>query len=176
MDIKWFWELINKTRIASNGDTDKQAQLIIQTLEELQIENIIEYEHIFYALFNYCDRYNLRDAASFIGEFGDSGWKDFRAWLICQGQEVYESVIDDPDILGDIISVDDRYKILAESLLYVGQKAYVKKLNNESLVIPYIPDNKPVPKGESLWKNVSSQEDYDYAFMRKYPKVWAKFN
>lgn len=178
MDVTQFWELIEKTHVENDESGKQQATLIRQELVQLPVEEIIAYEQIFYDFFNRAEHYDLRDAASFIGAFGDSGWKDFRGWLIGQGQKVYDMILADPDSLADIVSVDMRFEITAEWLLYTGQQAYEIKTGNEDAVIPYSFDdtNEPVDRRESLWKSSSSSDEYDHLFAQKYPKIWAKFN
>ncbi len=172
MDIPQFWQLIEKSRVASGGDCKRQAEILIEELLRLPVEEIIDYEHIFDKLDNRADRHDLRDIAGIIYGVGDSGWKDFRGWLIGQGQQVYEKVIANPEFLGDIAEVDTQFDNYAEFLLYVGMKAYREKTGTE---IPPIFDDEPIEKGESLWKGVSSAEEFDRRFKEKYPKIWEKF-
>ena len=176
MDITQFWQLIQQTHVVSNNDTQKQAELLIKELVSLSSEEIIEFERLFDSLVAHADLYNLSDIADFIyGGLGDSGWWDFRAWLVGQGKEFYEQVIANPEILAELVGVDKRNDIVAEELIYVGQKAYREKtgIDYTPSVSPY--PLQPISRGVSLWKGVSSSAEYNRLFKEKYPTIWEKF-
>ncbi len=177
MDITKFWQLIDETRIASNGDVNKQAALLVDKVASLSVEEIIEYERIFDKLERRVrNRHDLSDIADFIGGgLGDDGLLDFAGWLIGQGQVTYDKVLADPEALADIVSVEDHDHIVAESLLYAAYYAYEKKTGEEYwLNYKILPDELP-PVVESPIKGFSNVEEYYALFKEKYPKVWAKF-
>lgn len=177
MDVQQFWQLIKKTRIKNDWQGQRQAELLIQELVQLSIQDIIDFENIFNNFWGRADRGDIDDVGQFIVSYGDSGWKDFRGWLIGQGQQTYEKVLADPDWLAEIISIENRFEIQAELLLYVGQNAYEIKMGDENAIVPWL-DNEidsPFERGESLWKTFTTWEDYYRRFAEKFPKTWAKF-
>ena len=178
MDVNQFWALIEKTRVENDQLGEQQAASLIQELTQLSLQDIIDFENIFNNFWARADQSNLQDAARFIVAFGDSGWKDFRGWLIGQGRQTYEKVLSDPDSLSEIISLEKRFDVTAELLLYVGQHAYKIKMNDENAVVPWLPDENDIPfeRGESLQKNFTTWEDYDRRFAEKSPRVWEKFH
>jgi Protein of unknown function (DUF4240) len=102
MDISQFWQLTEKSHTACGDDAQKQAEFLVEELVRLPVEEIVDYDPIFDKLDNRVDRNDLSDIASIIyGGLGDSGWKDFRGWLIGEGQSTYESVLANPETLGD---------------------------------------------------------------------------
>lgn len=176
MDFAQFWPLMDKTRIASGGDVNRQAKLLTEELVCLSVEEIVEYQRIFDRLDIRAERNDLQDVADFIyGGLGDDGWKDFIAWLIGQGQFVYENALADPETLVDVVTIEGRLKITAELLSYAGQKAYRQKMGDDTF-IPYEPIDEPVSIVESLLKSRTSLEEYDQRFQEKFPRAWAKFS
>jgi hypothetical protein len=120
-------------------------------------------------------RDDLNDIANVIYEgLGDSGWINFIAWLIGQGQTIYEKVIVTPEILADIVSIEDRYNIVAEDILFVGSKAYYQKTGSDNFD-PGVPEDELMPNEEGLWKSSVSVQEFLDRFNQKYPKIWTKF-
>lgn len=178
MDVTQFWQLIEKTRIENDRHGEQQAKLILEELMQLPLQEIIDYELIFRDFYDRAERYDLMDAAYFIVSFGDSGWKDFRGWLIGQGQKTYEMVLADPDTLAEIIPIEKRFEISGEVVLYTGQQAYALRMGDEDAFIPYNTDEtyEASDRGESLDKDFTTWKDYDRRFAEKFPRVWEKFH
>src|SRR5512138_2296236 len=108
MDVETFWKLIKTTREASGSNTSKQADLVVNALVPLSLDEIFSFEAIWYELMDVAYDAALWDAAYIIGcGCGDSGFQDFRAWLIAQGKEVYEKALVDPESLVDLIDVKE---------------------------------------------------------------------
>jgi hypothetical protein len=176
MDVTQFWQLIDQTKTTSKGDIDKQAALLQEAIAKLPLEEIIEYRRIFDKLLRRADRADITDVTEVItGGLGDSGWRDFRAWLIGQGQQVYENVLTDPETLADIVPLEDQPDITAEPLLYVGQIAYEEKTGTDQPIPRVFKSDETLSRGEGLWKSVSSREEFNRRFKEKFPRVWAKF-
>ncbi|MBK9747149.1 MAG: DUF4240 domain-containing protein [Chloroflexi bacterium] len=176
MDIVLFWCLVETTKSASDNAGDKQAELLVKELVSRPVEEVLEFERIFSGLVARADLDHLSDIADFIyGGLGDSGWWDFRAWLVGQGRDIYEQVLANPETLADIVPLNARRDIVAEPLIFVGQNAYREKTGTD--LMPSLPAYpfEPLSRGESLWKIASSTEDYDRRFRDKYPRIWAKF-
>jgi hypothetical protein len=128
MDITQFWQLIDRTRVASGGDNIKHAELLTDELAQLPEEEIVEYQHIFDTLVRRAERDDILEVADFIyGGLGDDGWKDFRAWLVGQGQMVYENMLADPESLVDVVGTLERLNITAELLSYAARHAFEGK-------------------------------------------------
>jgi hypothetical protein len=177
MDMTQFWQLIDRTR---GGDIKKHAERLTEELAQFPEEEIVEYQRIFDTLVNRAERYDIVEVADFIyGGLGDDGWKDFRAWLIGQGQAVYENMLADPESLVDVVGTLERLNITAELLSYAACRAFERKTGRENFYeyigAPLL-DDEPVSKVESLWKGVNTFEEYEQRFQEKYPRVWAKFS
>jgi hypothetical protein len=102
MDDATFWRLIEQTRPADN-DSDRHCEATTAALAKQEPEEILWFGHIFG---EYHLRAYRRDLWSIIYEIdggcSDDGFIDFRAWLVMQGQDVYETVLAAPDYLGEI--------------------------------------------------------------------------
>ncbi len=124
MDTKAFWELIDKTREAATGDARKQSGLLTEELAKLPAEEIISFQTIFYNLKDKAYIGNLWDAAQLI-EYGcsDSGFEEFREWLVGRGEEAYDNAIKDPETLVDVLEVGEQ---IFPTLLGPALDAYEK--------------------------------------------------
>jgi hypothetical protein len=76
-------------------------------------------------------RWDLWGAAYLLnGGCSDDGFEYFRGWLIAQGHEVFERVLEDPDVLADLphvrreASADDPLDLECESMYGVVWDAY----------------------------------------------------
>ena len=165
MNIKEFWKLIDKTREASGGSISKQSDLLIEALAQLPVDEILDYETIMYDLMDNAYDAALWDAAYIIGcGCGDSGFSDFRAWLIAQGQDVYYSALANPESLVDLIDVDEDAQ--EGALLYVVMAAYEQKTGHEIPLDPFKFREPPVLKG-THWPEKTKKD--------RFPKLAAKF-
>lgn len=172
MDTHQFWHLINQAKDESKGDIEKQAAILVDRLTSLSLEEILSYQRIFDQLNGNAQQYDLLEVADLIyGGIGDSGWKDFKAWLIGQGKTVYDNVINDPEALVDLVSLENRENIAAESLIYVAQEAADRKTGT-NFVLP--PSEYKLLTGENLWKD-ATVEEHDRLVKERFPRVWAKF-
>jgi hypothetical protein len=167
-----FWELIEDTKVKSNGDSNLQVELLIDRIAQMSLANIFEYERIFDKFHDLAYRSDLWAAAFIInGGCGDDGFMDFRAWLIAQGKQIYDEALRDPETLVDVVEgEDDEFGRLGyaflEKMNYIPRYAYEKK-TGESM--PLFPGShlRPDLVGE-IW-----DED---TFYEMYPKLAAKFH
>lgn len=126
MDRDAFWELIEHTRNESNGDIDLQTRLLVEVLKELGTKEILAFDRIHTELMDQAYTADLWDAAEIIGcGCGDDGFMDFRAWLIGQGKEIYERVIETPEGLIDILDEDNRFDI-QHGITLVAHEAFAQ--------------------------------------------------
>jgi hypothetical protein len=166
-----FWQLIERTRDASNGDSDKQAELIIAELVQYPAEAIIEFDWIIRQYMAQAYRQDLWDAAYIINcGCGDGGFKDFRAWLIAQGKAIYEAALEDAETLVNIVEADR--ETFAFEILVVASDAYERKMTEE---MPRYLFHKEVLLGEVDYDKNLSEADWEEQLAQSYPKLHAKF-
>ncbi len=136
MEIAEFWALIEETKLVSNRDSKRQADLLVEMLSQKEISEIINYAEIYHQLENTAYRCDLWDAANIIeGGLGDSGFRDFRAWLIGQGKDIFERTLENPEYLVDIVELGQ--DIRDEYLLYVAMNAYEAKTGTVEIPAQY---------------------------------------
>ena len=166
MEIEEFWKLIDITREASDGDVYKQADLLVEILLKRSVEELSSYEKILDNLLDEAYDAALWDAAYIIGcGCSDDGFWDFRAWLIAQGQEVYDNALVNPESLVDLIDVNEDTQNGA--LIYVTLHAYEQKTGQD---IP--------PKNYSTkyhYSQLTGMHWQDENVQARFPKLAAKF-
>lgn len=174
MDKTQFWQLIESSKVESEGDSEKQcdqqAEKLKQSLSPLPPEELVAFERIFNECRNAAYRWDLWGAAVMLnGGSSDDGFEYFRWWLIGQGQAVFEGALADPDSLADLIKTDIEWGdawLECESIAYVAMEVYEEKAGHE------MPTEKiHVFVGEPV--GVRWEEDDLDAL---YPKLAAKIN
>jgi hypothetical protein len=164
------WKLIEEAKAESNGDSDRQVELLVDKVAELSIADIFAFDDIFHAIRQTAYKRDLWSAAYLIcGGCSDDGFMDFRAWLIAQGSKVFYAALRDPDILADIVeSEEDEIVGISghahlEQMNYVAVRSYEKKTDAQWPVFYAIHRHPTEPTGE--W-------DDSY---QKMPRLKAKF-
>lgn len=169
-----FWQLIDKTRAESGNNPTKQAELLVKALTTMPVEDILDYNRVEGEYWLRAYRTDLWDAVSIIFKYcSDDSFFYFRAWLIGQGLSIYEKTLQEPDTLVDLVSIEERYDIMAEELIHVSHSAYDIKTNTDKGIrytgtAPVLQRNSPCfsTKEDSNWKKCLKE---------RYPKLWAKF-
>lgn len=170
MDIKTFWELIDKTRKAATGDARKQSGLLTEELAKLPAEEIISFQTIFYDLKDKAYIGNLWDAATVIMDgCGDDGFQEFREWLVGRGKEAYENAITDPETLVDIIKASE---VIFPTLLGPAMDAYEKVTGKD------MPPNQrecPELQGKPTINLDKDEKELLAEISERFPKLTARF-
>ena len=136
MNFDTFWQLIDDTRHAADGDPRRQSQLLRAALADTTTETITRFDEIFHDLRDRAFRAELWEAAYVIkGGCSDDGFLEFREWLISRGKAVYDQALANPESLADVIDVGeipDLYPIL----LGVAGDAY-EQLTGQEMPVHY---------------------------------------
>lgn len=124
MDDVQFWKIIKKAKSNADGEIEEIAEEVQSQLTELPAAEIQAFDELFRTKMNAAYFWKLWGAAYLInGGSSDDGFEYFRAWLIAQGQKVYEAALADPDSLAKISDPDnDQHE--CEDLIYVAAEAY----------------------------------------------------
>ena len=176
MDPRQFWQLIDQSKAASEGDCARQADALTMLLLELPATDIMEFDRLFDQYADQAYRNDLWAAAYIIqGGCSDDGFEYFRRWLIGQGEAVYTAALRDPESLLSVVTshfedapflrFEDApfLRFECESLGYVAGQAYERKTGS---VMPH----PPRPKAELIGEDWN---DEDLPAM--FPKLWAVF-
>jgi hypothetical protein len=165
MNTEMFWSIIEASQGLSDHTIDSQAKILFEMLLKLKSEDIHEFYRIFMDMLWRSFRADLWDAAQIIAcGCSENVFEDFRAWLIGQGRIIFESVINDPETIANLISVDDREEVLNGRLVSAIIDAYEKKAGQELSLLGY---DKPLV----LIGSFINEEEYPL----KYPQLYEKF-
>jgi hypothetical protein len=170
MDIAEFWKLIDKTKEAAHGDSQKQSDLLTDELVTLPEKEIISFEEVFEDLKDKAYIGNLWDAATLImyGS-GDDGFQVFREWLIGRGKEAYESAIKDPETPVNVLEVGEQ---IYPTLLSPALDAYEKVTGKN---MPPNPRAWPELQGRPTINIDADEAELLAELSTRFPKLTAKF-
>jgi hypothetical protein len=109
-------------------------------------------------------------AAAYIigGGCSDDGFSDFRGWLICRGEKVYEAALRDPESLVEV--VDDSEECQYEGFQYVAFQAWENKTGRMLSEYPRHDLTCPEEPAGEPWS-----EDGD-DLCHRFPKLWKRFS
>jgi hypothetical protein len=170
MDITEFWKLIDKTREAASGDARKQSDLLMDELVKLPAEEIISFQTIFYDLRDKAYIGNLWDAATVIMDgCSDSGFDEFREWLVGRGKEAYENAIKDPETLVDVLEASE---VIFPTLLGPTMEAYEKVTGKD---MPPSPRERPELQSRPTINLDKEETELLAEISARFPKLTAKF-
>ncbi|WP_406500363.1 DUF4240 domain-containing protein [Streptomyces sp. NBC_00846] len=170
MDETEFWEIVDSTREAAEGDPEDQADLLVERLVLLDPEAVLDFAKHFEARFNRAYRWDVWGAAAvLLGGASDDAFDFFRCWLIGQGREVFEGALHDPDGLADLLDdFDPEVDGEAEDLGYAADEAY------EQLTGVVTPDLGLPPQTAEPAGTPFGLEDEE-VLAGRFPALWERF-
>ncbi|MGW3652317.1 DUF4240 domain-containing protein [Streptomyces sp. NPDC000878] len=171
MDETEFWELVDATREAAEGDPEDQADLLVERLLQLDPDSVLDFARHFESRYNRAYRWDLWGAARVLLDgAGEDAFDFFRCWLIGQGREVFEGALHgDPDSLADLLDdFDDEIDGDGEELGYAADEAY-EQLTGTAAPDLGIPPAPAEPEGTPL--DLADEG----ALADRFPKLWQRF-
>ncbi|MFF2039165.1 DUF4240 domain-containing protein [Kitasatospora sp. NPDC058170] len=169
MDETDFWQIIDETREAADGDPDEQAERLVERLVQLTPDDVVDFARLFEARFQRAYRTDLWGAAYLLLDGASEDTFDyFRCWLIGQGREVFEGGLYEPDDLADLLpEFDEEEDGEAEDLGYAADEAHEQLTG---LPLPDVGERQPArPSGAGL-----DFDDPD-AMAKRFPKLWERY-
>ncbi|GAA2741361.1 MULTISPECIES: DUF4240 domain-containing protein [Kitasatospora] len=164
-----FWQLIDETRDAADGDPDEQADAVVDRLAQLTPDDVLDFARLFEARFQRAYTTELWGAAYLmLGGASEDAFDYFRCWLIGQGREVFEGAVHQPDELAVLVpDFDEEEDGDAEDLGYAADEAYEQLTG---LPLPDLGTSQPrAPEGAPF-------DFEDTGLMAKrYPRLWERF-
>ncbi|RXZ81950.1 DUF4240 domain-containing protein [Paenibacillaceae bacterium] len=132
MTNKGFWEIISNSKEYGA----EQIEWLINELSKKTTNEIIEFEIEFKEKMERSYTSSLWGAAFVImGGCSDDGFDYFRGWLIAQGEEVFNKVLNNPELLNEYLSEDflenDELAPQLEEMLSAASDAYTYKKTGE---------------------------------------------
>ncbi|MFD7610214.1 DUF4240 domain-containing protein [Streptomyces sp. NPDC059828] len=170
MDETEFWEIIDSTREAAEGDPEDHADLLVERLLQLDPDSVLDFARHFEARYNRAYRWDLWGAAAvLLGGASDDAFDYFRCWLIGQGREVFEGAVHDPDSLAGLLGeFDEEIDGDGEELGYAADEAY------EQLTGVVAPDL-GVPSQSAEPEGAAFDFESDRTLAERFPALWERF-
>lgn len=172
MDETEFWEIVDGTREAAEGDPEEHADLLVERLAQLDPEAVLDFARHFETRFMRAYTWELWGAADIMLSGADEESFDyFRCWLIGQGRHVFEGALHAPDDLAELVpEFDPETDGDAEDLGYAADEAY------EQLTGVRLPElGLPAPADDAPEGTPLDFED-EAAMSARYPRLWLRFN
>ncbi|MCW7946720.1 polymerase [Streptomyces hygroscopicus] len=170
MDETEFWELVDESREAAEGDPDEQADQLVERLLRLDPESVLDFARHFESRYNRAYRWDLWGAAwVLLDGASDDAFDFFRCWLIGQGRETFEGAVHDPDSLADLLEdFDEEVDGDGEELGYAADEAY------EQLTGTVAPDL-GLPPASSDPEGTPFDLENKSVLAERYPRLWDRF-
>lgn len=125
-----FWALIHASRQQSTG-CELQTRELQRLLFSYSAQEIINFDQIFHQKLIESYRWDLWGIACLIqGHCSKQDFQNFCAWLIGQGQETYEQILDDPQSILTLVDEDEEL-LGCEALIYASTYAYDDVVGDE---------------------------------------------
>jgi len=163
MESELFWQLIDESRAAADGDPFEQGQALIAALAAMTPEDIVGFDDRAHELQDQAFTAELWEAC-YIIEPGcsEEAFLAWRQWLIGQGRAAFERVLAEPDRLAEL--VDAEQESAEELLLGVTDEAYAQVTGE---LLPIVLRPAPPLKGDL------HEDDED--IFKRFPRLTAKF-
>jgi hypothetical protein len=105
MTLDEFWEHIQKSK---RKDAHAHAERLEKRLAKLRPNDIVDFGHWWHMMMCEAHNWNLWGAAYIInGGCSDDGFEYFCRWLILQGRDTFQTAVNNPDSLADVVDPDD---------------------------------------------------------------------
>lgn len=162
MNEEEFWKLIQRSKRGTE-DCDDQSEKLTELLTKLDLKEITDFDRNLLKQRIKSYRYDIWAVAYIInGGCSDDGFEYFRGWLIAQGKEFFNAVLENPEYTAK--KVKDGDGIECEEILYVAYEAYKKRTGDEMPPAKLKYPSKP--KGKR-WE----EDDLE----KMYPKLYKRF-
>ncbi|MDQ0842291.1 hypothetical protein QFZ68_001971 [Streptomyces sp. V1I6] len=170
MDETEFWEIIDSTREAAEGDPEEHAELLVERLLQLDPDSVLDFARHFEARYNRAYHWDLWGAAAVLLDgASDDAFDYFRCWLIGQGREMFESAVHEPDALAELLDdFDEDIDGDGEELGYAADEAY-EQLTGADAPDLGIPVQSAEPAGTPF------DLDDDAVLAERFPRLWERF-
>lgn len=126
-----FWRIIHRSKSPSN-DIQDQVERLNALLNDLSKLEIVAFHRRFQQYLDKLYHWNIWGAISlYNGGCSERTFADFRSWLIGQGQEKFEAVLQNPEAIIEFVKPDDNWA----GLQYCASTVYHKKTGD--VLLPY---------------------------------------
>ncbi|MFJ6417135.1 DUF4240 domain-containing protein [Paeniglutamicibacter sp. NPDC091659] len=159
-----FWDIIDRSREASEGSTERQAAELEEILAAMPPEQIASFNATFVSKSLKLYTWELWGAAYvLVGGCLDDCFDYFRNWVVGQGNEYYKAVKRDAQVLADGRLVSDTEIGDAELLAYAGEEAYLRSSGGRDLYEDY-PESPSTIAEEGPSGTAWDEEEVEYLY------------
>lgn len=157
-----FWRLIKKSRIAANGNYQKQILSLKKILLTLDAKEIETFANTFTALLVASYDWKLWGAAQVVNGFcSDDSFHYFRQYLIGHGKNKFYKTLKDPDSC--VSWIKSQKEVTWEGLQYSALDAYEQKTG------------KDIPNSYRPKFKLKGRPFTEASLFKNYPKLIRKF-
>lgn len=172
-----FWEIL-KTAKQKGEDSEEQIEWLVSHLARKPVKEIVMFDYFFNQNYQKSYTSDLWAAAYIImGGASDDSFDYFRAWLLFQGKETYETVISNPEkIITHLKVIEEEEDVpQLEDLISAASIAYEEKtgLDYEDYYDLYekLTGDKAIPPEIALdW-----DEDDEEGLKKRFPALWERY-
>jgi len=167
MDKAGFWEIIDESRKAADGDPEEQLVTLGEILQALPPDEIVSFDRHLSEYHSRADHWDLWGAAYIIGGgCSDDGFMDFRGWLISRGEKAYEAALADPESLVNVVKDHDG-ECQVEGYQYIASQVWEEKTGKSYNDFP----THDLPRGQDTAGTPWEEEDLE----ERFPQLSKKF-
>jgi hypothetical protein len=129
-----FWEIMAEAR-RSTHRASEIPDWLVERLSRLEESEIVAFQsRMRDCMYRSYDAHLWLGAVIVLGRCGDDSFDYFRAWLISQGREAFESALADTDSLAGLESFDGEYGVpRLERMLYAPAKAFLRRVGGDDI-------------------------------------------
>lgn len=128
-----FWNIINASLESHSPGSDAQYKAIAQSLATLSPQELIEFENQLAQQKARAYKFPVLMANFILQSYiNDDIFEDFRLWLVSFGEETFEKILENPDILANLCEIQDPVEdITGEGLVFAALEAYEAKTGRD---------------------------------------------
>ena len=157
-----FWNLIHSSFATARTEFGGIEALAF-SLEKMPRAEVIAFQDTLTEVIERAATYELQGGACLVGHGNsDDGFLDFRAWLIAQGRDTFETVLDNPDALAQV-----PFRVSP------AEEWYLEEMHTVAFDL--------ITEGEPMWPYdlpvyLGIKFDLTKSELRsRYPALWSKF-
>lgn len=169
-----FWQFIEEAK-QKTPDVEAQCDWMIDNMVQLSVKDMIRYQQMFEKKMEDLSFAKLWLAAQYIldsetEEDMEERYPYFSAWIIAQGQEVFEKTKENPDNLAAFLSKNEEGEFVCECemMLYIADNAYEMKTGEEDFYEKF--------EGEPFFEIIGDFPEDEVDFEEMFPMIAAKKN
>ncbi|MFN0203920.1 MAG: DUF4240 domain-containing protein [Bacteroidia bacterium] len=175
MNETTFWDWIDKSYQREKGDTELQADWLIDNLQKATKEDLIGFHQQFLRQLDKVYRTDFQSICAYIlkddlSDEDEERFDYFCAWLISLGRKNFDAILQNPDAMADFLEKDqelDECVCESETMLYIADIAYEEKTGKDDFYDLFDAEVVLMLKGSPIAAN---------AIPQKFPNIARKVN